>query len=72
MVIGCLKSGSSRVVSSATPDIVASRTAHADGWRSRIDVAEVLDAWLAPDYRYFKLRSEDGDSYFRLRAVGRR
>ena len=22
----------------------------------RVDVAEVLDAWLAPDYRYFKLR----------------
>jgi hypothetical protein len=26
-------------------------------------VAEVLDAWLAPDYRYFKLRSADGDTY---------
>jgi hypothetical protein len=26
----------------------------------RIVVAEVLDAWLAPDYRYFKLRCEDG------------
>jgi hypothetical protein len=21
----------------------------------RIDVAEVVDAWLAPDYRYFKI-----------------
>jgi hypothetical protein len=29
----------------------------------RIAVAEVLDAWLAPDYRYFKLRGEDGDTY---------
>jgi hypothetical protein len=29
----------------------------------RIDVAEVLDAWLAPDYRYFKLRAADGDTY---------
>jgi len=29
----------------------------------RIDVAEVLDAWLAPDHRYFKLRGEDGDTY---------
>jgi len=28
-----------------------------------IDVAEVLDAWLAPDHRYFKLRGEDGDTY---------
>ena len=29
----------------------------------RITVAEVLDAWLAPDYRYFKLKGEAGDSY---------
>ena len=29
----------------------------------RIAVAEVLDAWLAPDYRYFKLKGEDGDTY---------
>ena len=29
----------------------------------RIDVAEVLDAWLAPEYRYFKVRGEDGDTY---------
>jgi hypothetical protein len=29
----------------------------------RIAVAEVLDAWLAPDYRYFKLRGADGDTY---------
>jgi hypothetical protein len=29
----------------------------------RIGVAEVLDAWLAPDHRYFKLRGEDGDTY---------
>ena len=25
----------------------------------RISVAEVLDAWLAPDYRYFKLKGAD-------------
>jgi hypothetical protein len=25
----------------------------------RIFVAEVLDAWLAPDYRYFKLKGAD-------------
>ena len=29
----------------------------------RIVVAEVVDAWLAPDYRYFKLRGTDGDTY---------
>ena len=29
----------------------------------RIEVAEVLDAWLAPDYRYFKLRAGDGYTY---------
>jgi len=29
----------------------------------RIDVAEVLDAWLAPDHRYFKVRGADGDTY---------
>jgi len=29
----------------------------------RIAVAEVLDAWLAPDYRYFTLRGDDGNTY---------
>ena len=29
----------------------------------RVAVAEVVDAWLAPDYRYFKLRGADGDTY---------
>ena len=29
----------------------------------RIAVAEVLDAWLAPEHRYFKLRGDDGDTY---------
>jgi len=29
----------------------------------RIVVAAVLDQWLAPDHRYFKLRGNDGDSY---------
>ena len=28
-----------------------------------ISVAEALDAWLAPDYRYFKLKGADGDTY---------
>ena len=29
----------------------------------RIDVAEVMDAWLAPEYRYFKLRGVDDNTY---------
>jgi len=29
----------------------------------RFAVAEVLDAWLAPDHRYFKVRGADGDTY---------
>ena len=29
----------------------------------RVVVTQVLDAWLAPDYRYFKLRGADGDTY---------
>ncbi|MGE0650273.1 MAG: hypothetical protein AB7P12_00780 [Alphaproteobacteria bacterium] len=28
-----------------------------------IEVAEVLDQWLAPDHRYFKLRGDDGSDY---------
>jgi len=29
----------------------------------RVEVADVLDRWLAPDHRYFKLRGDDGDIY---------
>ena len=29
----------------------------------RIDVVDVLDAWLAPDHRYFKLRGDDRHTY---------
>lgn len=29
----------------------------------RIAVVEVLDRWLAPDHRYFKLRGDDGGLY---------
>jgi len=29
----------------------------------RIPVAEVLDQWLAPDHRYFKIRGDEGDVY---------
>jgi hypothetical protein len=28
-----------------------------------IEVAEILDRWLAPDHRYFKVRGGDGDIY---------
>ena len=30
---------------------------------SAVDVEEVLDRWLAPDHRYFKLRGSDGAVY---------
>lgn len=29
----------------------------------RVVVVEILDRWLAPDHRYFKLRGHDGDVY---------
>jgi len=29
----------------------------------RVVVVGVIDQWLAPDHRYFKLRGEDGDIY---------
>lgn len=29
----------------------------------RVEVEEVLDAWLAPDHRYFKLKGADGHTY---------
>ena len=29
----------------------------------RIAVVDVLDQWLAPDHRYFKVRGDDGDDY---------
>jgi hypothetical protein len=28
-----------------------------------IEVLRILDRWLAPDHRYFKLRGSDGDTY---------
>jgi hypothetical protein len=28
-----------------------------------IEIAEVVDRWLAPDHRYFKVRDTDGDLY---------
>lgn len=29
----------------------------------RIEVTDVLDAWLAPDHRYFKVTGADGHTY---------
>jgi hypothetical protein len=37
------------------------RAIYLDG--RKVTVEEVLDAWLAPDHRYFKLRGDDGDVY---------
>ena len=30
---------------------------------SKIEVLDILDRWLAPDHRYFKLRGDDGYQY---------
>ena len=30
---------------------------------SAFDVAEIPDRWLAPDHRYFKIRTADEDTY---------
>jgi hypothetical protein len=30
---------------------------------SLIEIAEVLDRWLAPDHRYFKVRTSKGEMY---------
>lgn len=29
----------------------------------RVGVVEVLDRWLAPDHRYFRVMGDDGDLY---------
>jgi len=29
----------------------------------RVEVIEVLDRWMGPDHRYFKIRGDDGDVY---------
>ena len=29
----------------------------------KVFVEQVLDAWLGPDHRYFKLKGDDGDVY---------
>lgn len=32
-------------------------------WEQRREVAEVLDQWLAPEHRYFKVKADDGATY---------
>ena len=34
----------------------------------RVEVVAILDRWLAPDHRYFKVRGDDGAEY-RLRHL---
>lgn len=29
----------------------------------RVEVLEVLDRWLSPDHRYFRLKGDDGAAY---------
>ena len=29
----------------------------------RVEVVQVLDRWLAPDHRHFKVKGDDGDVY---------
>ncbi|KPK18046.1 MAG: hypothetical protein AMJ67_12015 [Betaproteobacteria bacterium SG8_41] len=29
----------------------------------RLEVMSILDRWLAPDHRYFKVAASDGDTY---------
>lgn len=31
--------------------------------KRRVEVVEVLDRWIAPDHRYFKVRGDDGGMY---------
>ncbi len=37
------------------------RRFHLDG--RTVEIEEVLDRWLAPEHRYFKLRGADGATY---------
>lgn len=36
----------------------------------RIEVVEVLDRWLGPEHRYFKLRGDDDDIYILCYSAG--
>lgn len=35
-----------------------------------IEVVDVIDRWLAPDHRYFKIRAADGATYILRHDVG--
>ena len=35
-----------------------------------VDVIDVIDRWLAPDHRYFKVKGEDGATYILRHDVG--
>ena len=36
-----------------------------------VPVAEIVDRWLAPDHRYFKITGEDGATYILRHDVAR-
>jgi hypothetical protein len=36
----------------------------------KVEVIEVLDLWLGPDHRYFKIRGDDGGLYILRRDQG--
>ena len=40
-------------------------------WEREVQVVEVLDQWLAPDHRYFKLKGSDGAVYILRHDEGR-
>ena len=31
--------------------------------KRKVEVMEIIDRWLAPDHRYFKVQGNDGDVY---------
>lgn len=37
--------------------------------RRTLEIVEVLDRWLAPEHRYFKVRAEDGGVYILQHSV---
>lgn len=36
----------------------------------RVSIVEILDRWLAPDHRYFKVCGDDGSAYIIRHDVG--
>ena len=38
----------------------------------RIEVTDVLDSWLGPDHRYFKVKGDDGGTYILRQDVAAR